>query len=129
MKKILSSATVLLLAATVHAQVGGTPRQLTCTEEAFNFRVGINSGWHFSQVIMGPSGLPKNIPVRSFNEQAPVIQDASSENIFWVTSSQHMANLRLPNSLNLPNPDNYLFDKLNYKFSSSISVPTKVQHN
>jgi len=59
MKKLLLSATVLLLAVSVHAQVGGTPRQLTCTEEAFNFKVGIKSGWHFSQVSMGPSGLPR----------------------------------------------------------------------
>jgi hypothetical protein len=129
MKKILLSAFVLLLAASVYAQVGGTPRQLTCTEEAFNFKVGIKSGWHFGQVSMGPSGLPKRMPVRSFNEEAPATQQFLSENIFKITGPQHIANLRMPNSLKLLNPDNFQFDKLNYKFPYSVLLPTKVQHN
>ncbi len=129
MKKLLLSAIVLLLAGGVHAQVGGTPRQLTCTEEAFNFKIGIKSGWHFSQVSMGPSGLPKNIPVRSFNEAAPGTQESSFESIFRVTSPQHIVNLRIPNSLKLSTPDNFQFDKLNYNFPYSILIPTKVQHN
>lgn len=129
MKKLLLSSIVLLLAASVHAQVGGTPRQLTCTEEAFNFKVGIKSGWHFGQVSMGPSGLPQNIPVRSFNEAMPATQQLSSENILMLTSSRNTVNLRLPNSLKLSNPDNFQFNKLNYKFLYSILIPTKVQHN
>ncbi|WCT14701.1 hypothetical protein [Mucilaginibacter jinjuensis] len=129
MKKLFLSAIILLLAVSVHAQVGGTPRQLTCTEEAFNFKVGIKSGWHFGQVSMGPSGLPQNIPVRSFNEQAPVTQQFLSGKVLLLTSSRNTVNLRMPDNLKLFAPDNYQFDKLNYKFPYRISVPTAVQHN
>lgn len=129
MKKLFLSAIVLLLAASVQAQVGGTPRQLTCTEEAFNFKVGIKSGWHFSQVSMGPSGLPQNIPLRSFSEVMPATPSLSAENILMLTSSRNTVNLRMPSILKLSNPDNYQFDKLNYKFTNSVLIPTKVQHN
>jgi hypothetical protein len=129
MKKLLLSTIVLLLAGSVHAQVGGTPRQLTCTEEAFNFKVGIKSGWHFGQVSMGPSGLPQNIPVRSFSQALPLTQSLSAESILMLTGRQQMANLRMPNKLILPAPHNFQFDKLNYKFPNSILIPTRVQHN
>lgn len=130
MKKLLLSVSALLLTAgSVHAQVGGTPRQLTCTEEAFNFRVGIKSGWHFSQVSMGPSGLPKYTPVRVFNKETPLAQESSYKNIFRVTGSQHIVNLRMPNSLIFSNSDNFQFDKLNYKFPYSNLILIKVQHN
>ena len=114
MKKILLTAFVLLLAAGVKAQVGGEPRQLTCTEEAFNFKVNIKSGWHLSQVSMGPSGLPKNtpdyIPVRSFNEPASKDQPYP----FNLAALRATVNLRLPDSLILPNPGKLELDKLNY---------------
>lgn len=121
MKKIMLTMLALLLANGVSAQVGGTPRELTCTEEAFNFKIGIKPGWHFSAPSMGPSGLPKGTPdyiaVRTFGEPLSGTEALPAGNAF-ITRVQPMVNLRMPRSLVLPKPD-YFFNALKYTLPSA----------
>jgi hypothetical protein len=111
----------LLLANWVSAQVGGTPRELTCTEEAFNFKIGIKPGWHFSAPSMGPSGLPKGTPdyiaVRTFGESLSGIEPISAGNTF-ISRMQPIVNLRMPRSLVLPKPYSFLLNALKYSSPS-----------
>ncbi|OKS84930.1 hypothetical protein RG47T_0368 [Mucilaginibacter polytrichastri] len=117
---------MLVLAGSANAQVGGMPRELTCTEEAFNFKVSIKSGWHFGQVSMGPSGLPKNTPdyltVRSFNEKLP--QTHLPDNNLSTTPLQRKIIPLMPNNLMLPS-----FNKLNYIFPYNSKFAQLINYN
>ena len=53
MKKILVTALIILVAANANAQMG-MPKELTCTEEAFNFSFSLGTKWKFSTPKMGP---------------------------------------------------------------------------
>jgi hypothetical protein len=53
MKKILVTAVIILVTASVNAQTG-MPQELTCTERAFNFSFSIGTKWRFSAPKMGP---------------------------------------------------------------------------
>jgi hypothetical protein len=54
MKKILVTAVIILVTANVNAQTG-MPKELTCTEEAFNFSFSLGTKWKFSAPKMGPA--------------------------------------------------------------------------
>jgi hypothetical protein len=117
MKKILLAAFLLLLADGVKAQVGGTPRELTCTEEAFTFKANIGSGWHFS---MGPPETAKIVtayaPALAFKsiEETPKSSSLSIANTFITESSRPITNRYLLGSLTSPNRGDFQFDKLYY---------------
>jgi hypothetical protein len=53
MKKILVTAVIILVTANVNAQTG-MPKELTCTEEAFNFSVSLGTKWKLNAPKMGP---------------------------------------------------------------------------
>ena len=61
MKKLLITASILLLTVNLNAQVG-MPRELTCTEEAFTFSASLGSGWKFTTPKMGPVETIENNP-------------------------------------------------------------------
>lgn len=117
MKKILLIVFVLLIASGVKAQVGGTPRELTCTEEAFTFKANIGSGWHLS---MGPPETAKIVsayaPERDFKsvEEMPKPQSASLTNELLTRQVQHATGQYMPNSLAAQNSGSFQFDKLYY---------------
>ena len=53
MKKVVISVAMMLFGFGVQAQ-SGTPKELTCTERAFNFSFSFGSKWKFSAPKMGP---------------------------------------------------------------------------
>ena len=53
MKRIILIAVIILFTAHVNAQTG-MPRELTCTEEAFNFSFSLGTKWKLSAPKMGP---------------------------------------------------------------------------
>ena len=61
MKKILIIAIFILFATGVYAQTG-MPKELTCTEEAFNFSISMGSKWKFSAPKMGPAEITRTDP-------------------------------------------------------------------
>jgi len=60
MKNLLLPIVIILVAITARAQDTGMPKELTCTERAFNFSVGIGTGWKFTIPKMGPVEAPKS---------------------------------------------------------------------
>ena len=69
MKKMLITAIIVLLIAGAKAQPG-MPKQLTCTEEAFNFSFNLGSKWKIGAPKMGPAEFvnsePDYVPALSF---------------------------------------------------------------
>jgi hypothetical protein len=61
MKKILVAAVIILVTANVNAQTG-MPRELTCTEEAFNFSFSLGTKWKLSAPKMGPVEVTNSEP-------------------------------------------------------------------
>jgi len=116
MKKILLIVFVLLLAGGVKAQVGGTPRELTCTEEAFTFKANIGSGWHLS---MGPPETAKIVsayaPAPGFKsiEEMPK-QSASLANELLTTQMPRATKRYMHSSLTLQNSGSFQFNKRYY---------------
>ena len=61
MKRILLAAVILSFAAGVKAQTG-MPKELTCTEEAFNFSFSLGAKWKLSPPKMGPAEFLRSDP-------------------------------------------------------------------
>lgn len=61
MKKIIVTAVIVLVAAYVNAQTG-MPKELTCTEEAFNFSFSLGTKWKLGAPKMGPVEFTENRP-------------------------------------------------------------------
>ena len=59
MKKIYVFAVIILATANVNAQPG-MPKELTCTEEAFNFSFSLGTKWKLGAPKMGPVDITKN---------------------------------------------------------------------
>lgn len=59
MKRIVITAIMISFAAGVKAQAG-MPRELTCTEEAFNFSFSLGSKWKLVTPKMGPAEILRN---------------------------------------------------------------------
>src|ERR1700761_6533562 len=60
MKSILTAAIIILYAAGVNAQPG-MPKELSCTETAFNFSFSLGAKWKFSTPKMGPADVITNV--------------------------------------------------------------------
>ena len=58
MKKVLLTAMIILYAAGVYAQ-GAMPKELTCTERAFNFSFSLGTKWKISTPKMGPAEVTR----------------------------------------------------------------------
>lgn len=61
MKKILVTAVIILVTANVNAQTG-MPKELTCTEEAFNFSFSLGTKWKLNAPKMGPVDVTNSGP-------------------------------------------------------------------
>ena len=63
MKKLfITSIIILVFAAGANAQIG-MPKELTCTETAFNFSFSVGNNWKFVTPKMGPVEVRNNDPV------------------------------------------------------------------
>jgi hypothetical protein len=61
MKKIFIAVIIILFAGSASAQTAA-PKELTCTEEAFNFNISLGSKWRLSTPKMGPPEIIKDDP-------------------------------------------------------------------
>ncbi len=121
MKRILITAIIISFAAGVKAQAG-MPKELTCTEEAFNFSFSLGSKWKLSTPKMGPAEI-----LRSDPEYTPLwrlnIKDAPPQNPFLTKTQQNNAPSFHYSGLNLPNKPYELVPMLN--FSPQINYTNK----
>lgn len=112
MKRILITAVVVLFAVSVKAQAG-MPKELTCTEEAFNFSFSLGSKWKLSPPKMGPAEIlrndPKYTPLWRLN-----IKDVSPQNCLVPKTQQNNALLFHNPGPNLLNKPNELMPKINF---------------
>ena len=72
MKKIFITPIIILSVISVYAQ-SAAPKELTCTEEAFNFSISLGSKWKLGAPKMGPAEIlrddPAYIPGWSFKNR------------------------------------------------------------
>ena len=61
MKRILITLVIFSFSVGIKAQTG-MPRELTCTEEAFNFSFSLGSKWKLSTPKMGPAEILRTDP-------------------------------------------------------------------
>src|ERR1700744_2761978 len=59
MKRLLVLSIIILFTLCVRAQTG-MPKELTCTETAFNFSFSVGSGWKLTAPKMGPVEIQGN---------------------------------------------------------------------
>ena len=59
MKLILATAIITMFTTGIYAQAG-MPKELTCTETAFNFSFSLGTKWKLSSPKMGPVGIGGN---------------------------------------------------------------------
>jgi len=112
MKRILITAVMISFAAGVKAQAG-MPKELTCTEEAFNFSFSLGSKWKLSPPKMGPAEFLRNDP-----EYTPLwrlnIKDVPPQNYLLPKTQQNKAPLFNYPGLSLQNKSIDLMPKLNF---------------
>ena len=101
MKRILVTAVIISFAAGVKAQ-GSAPKELTCTEEAFNFSFSLGSKWKLSPPKMGPAEFlrddPEYTPLLRLN-----IKDVPPQTRLLSKTQPNTALLFHYSGLNLPN--------------------------
>lgn len=117
MKGILITAIMISVAAGVKAQAG-MPKELTCTEEAFNFSFSLGSKWKLSTPKMGPAEIlrydPKYTPLWRLN-----IKDAAPQNQLPLkTQPNNIPLFHFPGFI-MPNKLYMLMPKLNFKPAST----------
>jgi hypothetical protein len=112
MKRVLITAIIISFAVGVKAQAG-MPKELTCTEEAFNFSFSLGSKWKLSAPKMGPAEI-----LRSDPDYTPLwrlnIKDVPPQNPLTPKAQQNNAPLFHYSGLNLPNKPYALMPKLNF---------------
>ena len=112
MKRILITAVIISFAVGVKAQAG-MPKELTCTEEAFNFSFSVGSKWKLSTPKMGPAEILRNDP-----EYTPLwrlnIRDAPPQNHLLPKAQQNNASLFHYPGFSMPNKPNELLPKINF---------------
>ena len=125
MKKILVTAVIILVTASVNAQTG-MPQELTCTERAFNFSFSIGTKWRFSAPKMGPVEVRRDgldyIPAWSLkhNNVTPethllplVEKPLNVEAIIYPVNQQNYAPLSYYNSFSVMDKPKYLLPGIN----------------
>jgi len=112
MKRILITAVIISFAVGVKAQAG-MPKELTCTEEAFNFSFSLGSKWELSAPKMGPAEILRNDP-----EYTPLwrlnIKNVTPQSHLLLKTQQNNAPLFHYPGLSLPNKPNALMPKINF---------------
>ncbi len=125
MKKILVTAVIILVAANVNAQTG-MPKELTCTEEAFNFSFSLGTKWKLSAPKMGPVEVtgsgPDYMPAWSLkhNDAAPethllplVEKPLNVEALSYPVNQQNYVPLSYYNSFSVMDKPKYLLPAIN----------------
>jgi hypothetical protein len=120
MKKILVTAAIILVTAGVNAQTG-MPKQLTCTEEAFNFSFSLGTKWKLSVPKMGPVEVTGSeldyIPawyLKQYNmtHETPLLplveKPLNVEALSYPTNQQNYAPLFYYNNFSVTNKPEYL---------------------
>jgi len=112
MKRILITAIIILFAVGVKAQAG-MPKELTCTEEAFNFSFSLGSKWKLSIPKMGPAEF-----LRSDPEYTPLwrlnIKDVTPQNQLLPKTEQNNLSLFHYPGFGVLNKSIYLMPRLNF---------------
>ena len=94
MKKIIVTTVIILFIARVNAQ-SGMPRELTCTEEAFNFSFSLGTKWKLSAPKMGPVKITE-----SWSDYIPgwsLKPDDATPETRWLPSAKKPANVEALN--------------------------------
>lgn len=125
MKKIFLTAAIILVTANVYAQTG-MPRELTCTEEAFNFSFSLGTKWKFSAPKMGPVEVTNSeadySPAWSLkysnvvpeNPLFPLVEKSLNvEALSYPVNQQNYAPLFYYNSFSLMDKPTYLLPGIN----------------
>jgi hypothetical protein len=112
MKRILITTVIILCAVGVKAQAG-MPKELTCTEEAFNFSFSLGSKWKLNPPKMGPAEFlrydPEYTPMWRLN-----IKDVPPQNRLLLKTQQNNAPLFHYPGLSLPNKPYEVMLRLNF---------------
>jgi hypothetical protein len=125
MKKILVTAVIILVTANVNAQTG-MPKELTCTEEAFNVSFSLGTKWKLSAPKMGPVEVtnsgPDYIPAWSLKQNnvtpethlLPLVEKPfSAEALSYPINQQNYAPLFYYNSFSRMDKPKYLLPGTN----------------
>jgi hypothetical protein len=120
MKKILVTAVIILVTANVNAQTG-MPKQLTCTEEAFNFSFSLGTKWKLIAPKMGPVDVTsyetdyisawslKQHDVTSETPLLPLVEKPLRVEAFnYLVNQQNYATLSYNNSFNVMGKPTFL---------------------
>ena len=131
MKKALLTAIIILFTSGVYAQIG-MPKELTCTERAFNFSFSLGTKWKIGAPRMGPAEVTKEVPdyftawSLKYNEATPQTHLFSLMEMPFYTGAlsypinrQNYAALSYQNSFIVTDKPRYLLPGLN--FSPSIT--------
>ena len=142
MKKLLITLMIALFAISVNAQVGGMPRELTCTEEAFTFSASLGTKWKFSAPKMGPVETQKYDPdfiaARAFKTadvtsetRLPIVFERSlnKDNLYRGDSLQKNMQLLLPNNYSFINGFNYFFPINDFSVPVSYNIIQRSSRN
>ena len=112
MKKVLLTAMIILYAAGVYAQ-GAMPKELTCTERAFNFSFSLGTKWKISTPKMGPAEVTSEeldyFPVWSLK-----FNNAATESISYPILQQNYIALSSCNIFKPVNKPQYLLPGVNF---------------
>jgi hypothetical protein len=125
MKKILVTVVVILVAASVNAQTG-MPKELTCTEEAFNFSFSLGTKWKLGAPKMGPVDVtnsgPDYIPAWSLKHYnvtpethlLPLVEKPFNvETLGYPVNQQNYTPLSYYNSFSITDKPKYLLPGIN----------------
>jgi|GEM_PF-7074634 len=122
MKNLLLSILIILFAITVKAQDTGIPKELTCTERAFNFSFSVGTRWKFTAPKMGPVEAPSSEtlynPARGMKIN-PTTYETDSQKAIWAISStcKTMLPSFIPTNLGL-----VLYRGIYFPLSNSVSL-------
>jgi len=130
MKKLHVTAIIILFATSVNAQIG-MPKELTCTEEAFNFSFSVGTKWKLSSPKMGPAEIIRNEPgdlsawsfkngeVTPEKHSLPIFNNRFSSGLGLPVNQQNHFPLTYPNMSNVMDEHAYPFPAID--FSSLIN--------
>ena len=139
MKIVLIATVIILVSIHVGAQTTG-PRELTCTERAFNFSFSLGTKWRLSALKMGPAEVMREgldyVPAWSLKPNevkpetplSPLVQNPLKVGaLSYRADLQSHALLTHPNSFGTAYKPRYLFPGIN--FSTLINTQPVVPAN
>ena len=112
MKKVLLTAMIILYAAGVYAQ-GAMPKELTCTERAFNFSFSLGTKWKISTPKMGPAEVTRE-ELDYFPAWSLKHNEVTPETFGRPTNQQNYAALSYHNIFSVTDKPKYLLPGINF---------------